>query len=132
VPRPSLTTLQTSQRTSAFEVYRKPSQRGSQSPEIINCSIGAFGGVGCSLSRTSEYEKRVSLISENLKHITFKQERSMNDVLQHLKEQNILLLRLCNDLSEELLGLQQKKEKMRTKLELVQAQQQVSNHQTNV
>jgi len=84
------------------------------------------------LSRTSEYEKRVSLISENLKHITFKQERSMNDVLQHLKEQNILLLRLCNDLSEELLGLQQKKEKMRTKLELVQAQQQVSNHQTNV
>lgn len=40
------------------------------------------------------------------------------DVLKHLKEQNLLLLRICNDLSEELLQIQQKREDIRIKIEL--------------
>lgn len=37
--------------------------------------------------------------------------------MRHLKEQNLLLLTICNDLSEELLTVQQKKTEVRAKLD---------------
>lgn len=106
--------LQSSQRTSAFEVYRKPGSRNSQSPELSNVTTTA------TTSRTvndQQHDKRVSIMNESLRHISFKQDKNLFDVLKHYKEQNSLLLRLCNDLSEELMEVQQKKEEVRNRIE---------------
>lgn len=68
-----------------------------------------------------EYEKRVTAISDNLRQVRFKasnSEQNSNDVLKHLKEQNVLLMRLCNDLSDELMVVQRKKEEAKTKFDL--------------
>lgn len=97
-----------SQRTSAFEVYRKPGSSNAYSPTA---------GISVTPSRVSEYEKRVTTITDNLKHVTFKQDRNLVDILKHLKEQNSLLLKLCSDLSDELLIIQQKKEEIRARLD---------------
>jgi hypothetical protein len=69
-------------------------------------------------SRTQEYEKRVTAISDNLRAVRFKKDQNLQDVLKHLKEQNLLLLRLCNDLSEELSSVQKKREEVKLKLEI--------------
>ncbi|XP_067625148.1 ralBP1-associated Eps domain-containing protein 1 [Eurosta solidaginis] len=87
-----------------------------------------FGAVGAAaiaqpaqvvtvLPNADQYEKRVNAISETLKHVSFKQDNNMGDVLRHLREQNNLLLRLCNDLSDELLSVQTRKEELRLKME---------------
>lgn len=141
---PTRLSLQSNQRVSAFEVYRKPNTpRNSQSPtpslsSSINAGIGGapplgpaptpFGSVSATAMTTTNtvmpnselYEKRVNAISETLRHVSFKHENNnnnMTDVLRHLREQNNLLLRLCNDLSDELLTVQTRKEEMRLKLE---------------
>lgn len=138
---PTRFSLQSHQRVSAFEVYRKPiTPRDSQSPTPLSVNANAnsnagtsissapapFGSVGATAMTTMKtslnsefYEKRVNAISETLRHVSFKQENNnnMTEVLRHLREQNNLLLRLCNDLSDELLIVQARKEEMRLKLE---------------
>lgn len=115
-PGPS---IQTAPHNSAFEVYRKPQQhlRGSQSPPQPPPPLVASRSVE---SSSHEYEKRISLLSDNLRQVRFKSSETANgpDVLKHLKEQNLLLLRICSDLSEELLQIQQKREDIRIKIEL--------------
>lgn len=116
MPRSNLTNTLIGQssmqnRTSAFEVYRKPilsRNSQSQSPEIQS---------NIRSTNTIEYEKRVTAISENLRQVKFKNEQNIYDVLKHLKEQNQLLLRLCNDLNDELLNVQQKKGEIKIKLD---------------
>ncbi len=104
VPLPS---LQSSQRSSAFEVYRKPTPRDINSPET-------------SATRPNvDYEKRVSAISETLRQVSLKQDRQLSDVVHQLKEQNGLLLKLCSDLSDELLTVRRQKEEIKQKLDLV-------------
>lgn len=119
-------------RSSAFEVYRKPNQtttsssRNSQSPHEV---AAAFNGA----PHQMEYEKRVIAISDNLRLVRIKPGETMADVLKHLKEQNHLLLRLCNDLSEELLGVQYKREELRLKIESSNNGQLTnSNNQANI
>jgi RalBP1-associated Eps domain-containing protein len=96
------------QRTSAFEVYKKPSKsRSSQSPP---------GSQIAEQTRTQEYEKQVLAISESLRKVRFQKhaDQAAHEVLKHLKDQNILLMRLCSDLSEELQSIQRKKEEIRS------------------
>ena len=138
---PTRFSLQSNQRVSAFEVYRKPiTPRNSQSPTPLSANANAipntgaaigpaptpFGSVGATamttnintLPNSEFYEKRVNAISETLRHVSFKQENNnMTEVLRHLREQNNLLLRLCNDLSDELLTVQTRKEEMKVRLE---------------
>ncbi|XP_037958525.1 ralBP1-associated Eps domain-containing protein 1 isoform X2 [Teleopsis dalmanni] len=158
---PSRFSIQSNQRVSAFEVYRKPNTpRNSQSPTVTTQSavdtiiaaaaaqlrhpsqpppgapaapvapvIAPFGSAGAAaiaqhapqtittLPNADQYEKRVNAISETLRHVSFKPDNNMGDILRHLREQNNLLLRLCNDLSDELLSVQTRKEEMRLKLE---------------
>lgn len=100
-----------SQRPSAFEVYRKPSSksRNSQSPPQVP-QIESKSSV--------EYEKQVLAISDSLRQVRFKNsEHNAHDVLKHLKDQNVLLMRLCKDLSEELMSVQRKKEEFKTKID---------------
>uniref|UniRef100_A0A182RCP6 EF-hand domain-containing protein n=1 Tax=Anopheles funestus TaxID=62324 RepID=A0A182RCP6_ANOFN len=118
-------------RNSAFEVYRKPHTegrlvaRGSQSPPqqhqqpqpplVTSRSVESSGVV------SGDYDKRISALSDSLRQVRFKANDPppvMPDVLKQLKEQNLLLLRICNDLSEELLHIQQKREDIRIKIEL--------------
>lgn len=110
-PRPSLQSFQSSQRSSAFEVYRKPTPRESVSPPEQAIS---------KQSSIDNYDnsKRSSLINDHARHnVPFKQEKNLTDVMRHLHEQNILLTTLCNDLSDELLTIQQKKEELRVKID---------------
>lgn len=107
-PRSNLTSTllgSTSQRTSAFEVYRKPS-RSSQSPT---------GPLSSDQVKVQEYEQQVLAISDSLRQVKFRNasEHTANDVLKHLKDQNALLIRLCKDLSDELMSVQRKKEEIR-------------------
>jgi RalBP1-associated Eps domain-containing protein len=98
-----------SQRSSAFEVYRKPSKsRNSQSPPPVPAEP----------SKTQEYEKQVLAISDSLRQVRFRNasEQSAHDILKHLKDQNVLLMRLCKDLSEELTNVQRKKEEIRNRI----------------
>lgn len=146
-PRSNLTNTLIGQssynRTSAFEIYRKPgsakSNRNSQSPQstyiphppvtsstattitIQQQQQSTFNDsttASVNQQRTQEYEKRVTAISDNLRAVRFKKDHNIQDVLKHLKEQNLLLLRLCNDLSEELSTVQKKKEEVKLKLEI--------------
>lgn len=99
------------QRSSAFEVYKKP-QKSSPTSLATNTQNDA---------KIQEYEKQVLVISENLKQVKFlrgsqNSEQSPQELLRYLKEQNSLLMRLCNDLSDELIGVQKKKEEIKGKL----------------
>lgn len=105
-----------SQRSSAFEVYRKPSKsRNSQSPPGTSASAAAQSDQ----VKVQEYEKQVLAISDSLRQVRFRNasDQSAQDVLKHLKDQNVLLIRLCKDLSEELLAVQRKKEEVRGRLD---------------
>lgn len=102
-----------SQRNSAFEVYRKPSSksRNSQSPPVAVASQ-------VESTKTAEYEKQVHAISDSLRQVRFKNsDQNAHEVLKHLKDQNILLMRLCKDLNEELVTVQRRKEEFRGKLD---------------
>lgn len=99
-----------SQRTSAFEVYRKPS-RSSQSPPMQQLQND---------TKIQEYEKQVNVICENLKQVKFPvyaSDQNSQELLKYLKEQNSLLIRLCNDLSDELMSVQKVKEDIKGRLE---------------
>uniref|UniRef100_A0A336K1W6 CSON009969 protein n=1 Tax=Culicoides sonorensis TaxID=179676 RepID=A0A336K1W6_CULSO len=130
-PRSSLTNSLIGNRSSAFEVYKKPnptsSSRNSQSPHEVAMATAA----GALNGNQMDYEKRVIAISDNLRLVRIKPGETMVDVLKHLKEQNHLLLRLCNDLSEELLGVQYKREEIRLKLENM-SNGQIMNNQANI
>lgn len=118
-PRSTLTTNSlVANRSSAFEVYRKPStSRNSQSPNTISPIIASATTQNLS-TNIERFEKRVIAISENLRLIRIQPGETMADILKHVKEQNLLLLKLCNDLSEELLEVQSRKEDLRIKLEM--------------
>ncbi|XP_035915663.1 ralBP1-associated Eps domain-containing protein 1 [Anopheles stephensi] len=115
-------------RNSAFEVYRKPhtdgrlAARGSQSPpHQQQPPLVTSRSVESSAVVSGDYDKRISALSDSLRQVRFKANDPppvMPDVLKQLKEQNLLLLRICNDLSEELLHIQQKREDIRIKIEL--------------
>uniref|UniRef100_A0A182PPP1 EF-hand domain-containing protein n=1 Tax=Anopheles epiroticus TaxID=199890 RepID=A0A182PPP1_9DIPT len=116
-------------RNSAFEVYRKPhtdsrlvaTTRGSQSPQAQPPPLVTSRSVESSGVVSGDYDKRISALSDSLRQVRFKANDPppvMPDVLKQLKEQNLLLLRICNDLSEELLHIQQKREDIRIKIEL--------------
>ncbi|KAL7741743.1 hypothetical protein ACLKA6_000355 [Drosophila palustris] len=113
---PTRISLQTQQqRISAFEVYRKP-----QTPAPVATGGAASGAptVASQLPSAENFEKRVTAISDSLRHVSFKQNQtSTTELLQRLREQNNSLLHLCNDLSDELLSVQTRKEEMRLKLE---------------
>lgn len=107
-----------SQRSSAFEVYRKPSKsRNSQSPPGPSTASAQSDQ-----AKVQEYEKQVLAISESLRQVRFKNasDQSAHEVLKHLKDQNVLLMRLCNDLSDELMTVQRKKEEIRIKADVGQ------------
>lgn len=112
---PTRISLQTQQqRISAFEVYRKP-----QTPApVATGGAAAVSTVASQLPSAENFEKRVTAISDSLRHVSFKQNQtSTTELLQRLREQNNSLLHLCNDLSDELLSVQTRKEEMRLKLE---------------
>ncbi|XP_030383630.1 ralBP1-associated Eps domain-containing protein 1 isoform X2 [Scaptodrosophila lebanonensis] len=131
VAPPTRISLQTQQRVSAFEVYRKPNTpRNSQSPPPVPptqppppAPFGALGATAISqLPSADNFEKRVTAISDSLRHVSFKQNQTTTTELLHrLREQNNSLLHLCNDLSDELLSVQTRKEEMRLKLEAAAA-----------
>lgn len=70
-------------------------------------------------AKVQEYEKQVLAISDSLRQVRFRNasDQSAHDVLKHLKDQNVLLIRLCKDLSDELMHVQRKKEEVRSKME---------------
>lgn len=113
--------LQSTQRVSAFEVYRKPNTpRNSQSPDFSQHNITPLPPPSSSsLAAVSNTSVVCDSDSSSLRHVSFKHENNKNtpDVLRHLREQNSLLLRICNDLSDELLGVTRRKEEMRIKVE---------------
>ncbi|XP_055919547.1 ralBP1-associated Eps domain-containing protein 2 isoform X2 [Eupeodes corollae] len=114
--------LQSTQRVSAFEVYRKPNTpRNSQSPDFSQHNITPLPPPSlAAVSNTSVVD------SDSLRHVSFRHDnKNMPDVLRHLREQNSLLLRICSDLSDELLGVTRRKEEMRTKVETISQQSNV-------
>lgn len=101
--RPIIPSFQSSQRSSAFEVYRKPTPRESASPPDSLVTKG--------VDRPAvEPHLRMIPLHKN-------DSKSLNDVMCHLKEQNQSLITICNDLSEELLAIQQKKVELLAKIE---------------
>ncbi|XP_017855448.1 ralBP1-associated Eps domain-containing protein 2 isoform X2 [Drosophila busckii] len=107
--------LQT-QRISAFEVYRKPQTPAPLLPPAEAATLPS------QLPSAEHFEKRVNAISDSLRHVSFKHNQSSTtELLQRLREQNNSLLHLCNDLSDELLTVQTRKEELRHKLENLQA-----------
>lgn len=114
--RSSLTNSFVGKRTSAFEIYQKPTiSRNSVSPFTADATTTYF----TESDEVEGYEKRVIAISDNLRLIRIRSNETMTDILKHLTEQNHLLLRLCNDLNEELLEIQLRKENLKIKLEAV-------------
>lgn len=96
------TQFQSSQRSSAFEVYRKPTPRESSSPPD-SMARGMDRSFHEQNSRVNDFFRSDS--------------KNLNDVMCHLKEQNQLLITMCNDLSDELLTVQQKKVELKTKID---------------
>lgn len=94
-PRPTIPSFQSSQRSSAFEVYRKPTPRDSASPSDSLVKSGERSFVGLCKNDS----------------------KNLSDVMCHLKEQNHLLNTICSDLSDELLTVQQKKAELLAKIE---------------
>lgn len=138
----SITSLQSTLRSSAFEVYRKPAVTpgGFHSPNETQSTVynnstttanhsgqqqqphhtlhAANSSSSTNSSNTSDFEKRVSAINDSLRYVSFKQsERNVSDVMHHLREQNQLLLRLCSDLTDELASVHRKKEELRGKID---------------
>lgn len=101
-PRSTIPSFQSSQRSSAFEVYRKPTPRDSASPPDSLAKAG-------DRSFNESHSRSLGLYKNDSKNL--------NDVMCHLKEQNHLLNTLCSDLSDELLTVQQKKAELLAKIE---------------
>uniref|UniRef100_A0A6B2EH71 Putative ral-gtpase effector ralbp1 n=1 Tax=Phlebotomus kandelakii TaxID=1109342 RepID=A0A6B2EH71_9DIPT len=128
-PRPTIPSLQSSQRVSAFEVYRKPTtSRSSQSPPTLPPPIHNTVNV-------PEMEKRLAQLTEQLKLLGFQPEQfresSVSEVVAHLRDQNTALKRLCADLSAELRDVQRSREELRARLRKEKAGAS-NSHQTNV
>lgn len=102
-------------------MYKKPTitPRSSQSPvELRQASLPPPASQQPQSQPPSvDYEKKVSAINETLRNLSFRHNKNISEILKHLREQNSLLLRLCHDLSEELLTVQHRKEEIRSKLE---------------
>lgn len=94
------TQFQSSQRSSAFEVYRKPTPRESTSPIDAKAMDRSFHE---QTGRVNDFFRTDS--------------KNLNDVMCHLKEQNQLLISMCNDLSDELLTVQQKKVELKSRID---------------
>lgn len=90
-------------RHGAFEVYRKPTPRSSQSPE-----------------RPEESEKDVFVPNANYFNNALREYTNAEDkkeLLKKLQNQNILLLKLCQDLSVELSIVQAERTELQAKLD---------------
>jgi RalBP1-associated Eps domain-containing protein len=122
---PRTNNLTHNNRVSAFEIYRKPSSsqsRNSQkstSPQQQQLAT-TEAPRRKSIEDQIHYDKRLDSISDNLRYARqFKTDRqNLPDVLRYLREQNVLLLSLCNDLSSELLDVQKRKLEIKAKIEL--------------
>lgn len=101
-PRSTVASFQSSQRSSAFEVYRKPTPRDSTSPPDSFTKTG-------DRSLNEPHSRPLGLYKNDSKNL--------NDVMCHLKDQNQILNTICSDLSDELLTLQQKKAELLAKIE---------------
>lgn len=99
----SMPSFQSSQRSSAFEVYRKPTPRESASPPDSLV--------------TKNSERSLIEPHPRLTSLHKTDSKNLSDVMCHLKEQNQSLITICNDLSEELLTVQQKKVELLTRIE---------------
>lgn len=87
-------------------MYRKPNYRESISPpDPLTTAILAkdSGAVGND--------------RDSLRYVSYVQEKGLGDVMRHLKEQNHLLMTLCNDLSDELVTVQHKKKEIKAKID---------------
>lgn len=130
--QPSITPRSiTSLRSSAFEVYRKPTvNQGGLYCYETNSKIRNFSTIATSPEpyqhvsvshNTLDFEKRVSAINESLRYVSYKQsERNVSEVMLHLREQNQLLLRICSDLTDELAIVHRKREELKVQLEGIQ------------
>lgn len=98
--RQSIQFVQSALRSSAFEVYRKPSAHNQLTNNRTFYSPDQGAG-----------DSMVAGVTDH-SIVANKQEKSLGDVMHQLKEQNGLLLRLCYDLSEELKTIKQKKEEV--------------------
>lgn len=96
--------VQVSQRSSAFEVYRKPNYRESISPPdpLATAILAKDSG---------------PTTNDRLRYLSYMQEKGLGDVMRHLKEQNCLLMTLCNDLSDELVTVQHKKKEIKARID---------------
>lgn len=117
---------------SAFEVYRKPN---SISPNVNTTTVhvlqcGAFGSAAAIAMTTNEPSIELSVKSKiqtvnQLRppgEMLSKQDINKNetDLLHYLREQNNLLLSLCNDLNNELLTIQTQKKEIRLRIDALE------------
>lgn len=79
-------------------MYRKPTPRESISPPDSLAT------------KSAEHHSRITNLHKT-------DSKNLSDVMCHLKEQNQSLITICNDLSDELLTVQQKRADLLTKIE---------------
>jgi RalBP1-associated Eps domain-containing protein len=123
---PPRTTNLTHNRVSAFEIYRKPSSSQSRNSQKSTSPLQQQQLTATETPRRKSiednvnYDKRLNSISDNLRQARqFKTDKqNLPDVLRYLREQNVLLLALCNDLSSELLDVQKRKLEIKAKIEM--------------
>lgn len=137
-------TLQSNQRTSAFEVYRKPNSihdadilaaeaGSSMIPKLPTAPFGALTAAArmsvpstanANLIETLKRSQTSKVLMENTYNNNCVATNNNNsgygsaiDLLRQLREQNKILLSLCGDLNDELLIVQARREDMRLRLE---------------
>jgi RalBP1-associated Eps domain-containing protein len=121
---PPRTTNLTHNRVSAFEIYRKPSSSQSRNSQKSTSPQQQLAATETPRRKSIEdnvnYDKRLNSITDNLRQARqFKTDKqNLPDVLRYLREQNVLLLSLCNDLSSELLDVQKRKLEIKAKIDL--------------
>lgn len=96
----TINVLQSSERSSAFEVYRKPNYHETISPP--------------DLFTTATID---SIYRDTVGYVLSMQESDYSEVMRHLKQQNALLMTLCGCLSDELITVQHKKNEIKTKID---------------
>lgn len=87
-------------RHGAFEVYRKPTPRSSQSPEVAT---------------STEFVPNAKFLQDCLRE--YNNEKDKKELFKKLHNQNMLLLKLCQDLSVELSMVQAERTDLQAKVD---------------